>query len=199
MSLVVCSIVMDGLFEIIRYSTGSLFWGILIGVGCMMLFFFLIKGWYRNAVFNKWSYLFGAVLALALSFQCTLMCGAFKINATAENDEPWLRETIEELYDRPTDIVDVEVSTAVVEEWVSQSPLLAHYIYTGYFSGYQRDALPGVMIDTLKEYMNWFILRRVLWSLGFVIVGAIAVILTMGKGQPKAPRRHEREDVPMAF
>ena len=175
----------DGLLEIIRYSTGSLVWGIVIGVVCMALFFFLIKGWYRNAFFTAKSYLFGAVLAVLLSYQCTLLCGAFKINATAEYYKPWLNEVIESIYPNGNTYVDVEVSTAIVEKWVSESPLLAHYVSSGYFEGYRAGELSDVMVDTLHEYMNWFILRRVLWSLGFVIVAAVVVIQTMRKGQTK--------------
>lgn len=189
----------DRLLDIIRYSTGSLVWGIIIGVVCMVLFFLIIKGWYRKAMFNKWSYLFGAILAILLSYQCTLMCGAFKINATAENDKPWLHGVIEGMYDNPNDYVDVEVSTMVVEDWVRQSPLLARYISTGYFSGYTRDDLPDVMIETLHKYMNWFILRRVLWSLGFVIVAAVLVIMTMSKTQPKVTKEHESQNISMNF
>lgn len=34
---------MKAFFDIISFSTGCLFWGILIGIICMVLFFLLIK------------------------------------------------------------------------------------------------------------------------------------------------------------
>lgn len=39
---------MKAFFDIISFSTGCLFWGILIGIICMVLFFLLIKGWYKH-------------------------------------------------------------------------------------------------------------------------------------------------------
>ena len=96
-----------------------------------------------------------------------------------------MNEVIESIYPNGNTYVDVEVSTAIVEKWVSESPLLAHYVSSGYFEGYRAGELSDVMVDTLHEYMNWFILRRVLWSLGFVIVAAVVVIQTMRKGQTK--------------
>ena len=47
------------LFDILRYSMSSIFWGILIAIALMGLFVFLIKGWYKNALFTPASYLVG--------------------------------------------------------------------------------------------------------------------------------------------
>ena len=60
---------MGALIDIIQFSFSSIVWGILIAVVCMALFVFIIKGWWRNALFTVWSYLIGIVLFLLLTFQ----------------------------------------------------------------------------------------------------------------------------------
>ena len=53
---------MKAFFDIISFSTGCLFWGILIGIICMVLFFLLIKGWYKHAEASPATYLVGGIL-----------------------------------------------------------------------------------------------------------------------------------------
>ena len=58
---------MKAFFDIISFSTGCLFWGILIGIICMVLFFLLIKGWYKHAEASPATYLVGGILFILLS------------------------------------------------------------------------------------------------------------------------------------
>ena len=75
---------MWGLFELLKLSFSSLIWGVLITILCLVLFFVLIKGWYRSATYTPLSYLIGAVLFLFLSFQCTMIVGGLKINSLSQ-------------------------------------------------------------------------------------------------------------------
>lgn len=49
---------------ILKYSIGSLLYGGLITVLFLSLFIFLIKGWYKDAVFKPVSYAVLGVLSL---------------------------------------------------------------------------------------------------------------------------------------
>ncbi len=170
---------MDRLFDILRYSTGSLGWGFLIGVVCLTLFFLLIKGWYKDATFTPITYIVGVILGLILVFHSTLICGSLAIIRTADGMKPLLTQIVETYATNPQEYVTAEESDDIIKDLVYQNPLLAQYIGGGTFTGYTVVELPGVMISTLKTYMRWYILRRVLWSLGFVIFSAVIVIKTM--------------------
>ena len=95
---------MKAFFDIISFSTGCLFWGILIGIICMVLFFLLIKGWYKHAEASPATYLVGGILFILLSIQCTMIAGAIKIINTTDYYEEQLERIVEE--STPTTAVD---------------------------------------------------------------------------------------------
>lgn len=65
---------MGALFQIVAYSIGNLFLGILLTVVGVILLFVLIQSWYRNSTFTPVSYIVGGILFLFLSFQSILLC-----------------------------------------------------------------------------------------------------------------------------
>ncbi len=184
---------MARLIDILHYSTGSLAWGFLIGVLCLVLFFLLIKGWYKDATFTLITYVVGAVLGLILIFHCTLICGSLAIIRMADALKPLLTEIVEGYATSLDEYITIEESDEIVKELAHDNPLIAHYIGGGRFQGYTASELPAVMISTLKTYMRWYILRRVLWSLGFVILSAIIVIKTMERNY-NSQRRTQKLD-----
>lgn len=181
---------MWALIDILRYSFGSVIWGILIAVACMALFVFLIKGWYKDATFSPISYIIGAVLFLFLSFQCILIVGSLKIIDTTDYYETEISRIVDSAYDA-TDEVTMGQADDIIKLIIDRFPLLQYYISGGEFSGFTAKELPHAMADELRSFMRWYIFRRILWCLGFVIVGAICVIKSLSKNY--APmRRSER-------
>ncbi len=184
---------MERLIDILKYSTGSIFGGFLIGVLCLLLFFLLIKGWYKDATFTPITYVIGIVLGFILIFHCTLICGSLAIIRMADTQKPLLTEIVDGFATSTDEYITVEESDEIIKELANENPLIAHYIGGGRFQGFTAAELPAVMIDTLKTYMRWYILRRVLWSLGFVILSAIIVIKTMERNY-SSQRRTQKID-----
>lgn len=171
---------MWALFNILRYSFSSAIWGILIAIVCMALFIILIKGWYKDATFSPISYIIGAVLFLFLSFQCILIIGSLKIIDTTDYYETEITRIVDNTYDS-VDEVTVGQSDEIIKVIIDRFPLLKYYISGGEFSGFTAKELPHAMADELRSFMRWYIFRRVLWCLGFVIIGAVCVIRSMSK------------------
>ena len=172
------------LFDILRYSFSSMIWGILIAVACMALFVFLIKGWYKDATFSPISYAVGATLFLFLSFQCILVVGSLKIISMTDEYEQRITSIVESAYS-PSDMVSMPQASDVIDTIIEEFPILEYYIGGGEFSGFTAEQLPHAMADELRSFMRWYIFRRILWCLGFVIVGAICVIRSMSKTKNK--------------
>ena len=172
------------LFDILRYSFSSMIWGILIAVACMALFVFLIKGWYKDATFSPISYAVGATLFLFLSFQCILVVGSLKIISMTDEYEQRITSMVESAYS-PSDMVSMPQASDVIDTIIDEFPILEYYIGGGEFSGFTAEQLPHAMADELRSFMRWYIFRRILWCLGFVIVGAICVIRSMSKTKNK--------------
>lgn len=178
---------MWGLFELLRFSFSSIIWGILITVICLALFFFLIRGWYRNATFTPISYVIGFFLFLLLAFQCTMIVGAIKII----NISPYYESQIQQMvstYFPPSQEVTGQESEQVIDWLVTEYPILRHYFDTGEFTGYTAQQLPAVMGSEIRSFLRFYILRRLLWCLGFVIVGAVLVIRSLAKDYKKDVR-----------
>ena len=72
--------------------------------------------------------------------------------------------------------------------------LLKHISYPELrFVGYRVKDLPHAMAETIRDYMKEFIVYRLLWCLGFVLVGAFVVIKTMSFGYAMERRSSKRE------
>ena len=168
------------LYDILRYSFSSVIWGILIAVVCMALFVFLIKGWYKDATFSPISYIAGFVLFLLLSFQCILVVGSLKIINMSDEYEEQITTIVDSAYS-PSDEVSLSQASDVIDTIIDEFPILQYYISGGHFSGFTAKELPHAMAQELRSFMRWYIFRRILWCLGFVIVGAVCVIRSMSR------------------
>lgn len=182
------------LVNIIAYSIGSLFWGILIGAACLLLFFCLVKGWWKDAEFSPFTYVVGAVLGILLVFQSTLICGSVSIINKAEEFEELATYAVQQVCNSGVvdlnDIVDQQETQMVMDEIVKDHPILKHYCDYADFSGHSLRELPSAMTSVLKTYLKKYIVRRLLWSLAFVVVAAILVNYTITRSH--IPSSHSR-------
>lgn len=169
------------------------------------------------------TYLVGGILFILLSIQCTLIAGAVKIINTTDYYEEQLERIVNQstptaAADSGKDILgnlmsmflgsnplgsgeDREVSKAesekITEQLVEEYPILSNYFDYGEFTGYTVKELPHAMAETIVRYMKTFILYRLLWCLGFVVVGAILVIKTMQIGYSMERRRRTGGEAPI--
>ena len=182
---------MWALFDILRYSFSSAIWGVLIAIICMALFVFLIKGWYKDATFSPISYIIGAILFMFLSIQCVLIVGSLKIISTIDYYETEISRIVDNKYDA-TDEVTKGQADDIIQVIIDRFPILHYYISGGQFSGFTVKELPHAMVDELRSFMRWYIFRRILWCLGFVIIGAVCVIKSLSRNYNPL-RRSERQ------
>lgn len=180
---------MGALVNILSYSLGSIFCGILLTVVCMLLMFLLVKSWWKDAMLTPATYVSGAVLFFFLCFQSVLLCGAFTIKSYCSDVEDAINKLVEDL---PEDMVFTCNDSQMILDNISQEwPLMGYYVNMADFRGHTPADIAKSMTDELNSFMNKFILRRLGWSLLFVIVGAFIAIKTISRRyQPHA--RHSR-------
>lgn len=82
----------------------------------------------------------------------------------------------------------VQQSTQIVENLVDAYPVLGHFFQSGEFSGYTAAELPEAMRAEICSFLRWFIVRRLLWSMVFVVLGAVLVIRSLGSTYAKKHR-----------
>lgn len=166
------------LWNIIQFSFSSLIWGILIALLCMALFVFIIKGWWKNALFTIWSYLIGAILFIFLVFQCSMIVGSLKIIDTCEEYEVFFRQVVDSAYEGWEEVTKDD-SDIIIKKTIAEYPLLEYYIGGGDFRGFNAKQLPTAMADELRSFMWAYIVRRLLWCLGLVLVAGVLGIKTL--------------------
>ena len=180
-------------FSILQFAASSIFWGILMALAMMGLFVFIVRGWWKDALFTVWTYITGAILTILLIYECTLMVGALKIRNSCDEYEAILTEIVNRYYPNRFEEVSKEKSGEMFNELAEQFPLLNNYVAatiegndingSGYVygEGYSAADLPHGMISYLKEIVTDFMMHRIYWSLGFALVLGIIAVLTIKK------------------
>lgn len=168
---------MGALSQIVAYSIGNLFLGILLTVVGVVLLFVLIQSWYRNSTFTPISYVMGGILFLFLSFQSILLCGAVTIKSYSGDVEDAINNWVANV---PSDIqFNQEESQHVLEQITEEWPLVGYFVGGADFTGHTSATIAQAMSEELRSFMNYFILRRIGWSLFFIVCGAVIVIKSM--------------------
>ena len=176
------------LLNIIYYSISNLFLGVILTILGVALLYFLIGSWYRNCQFSLVSFIVGAILFLFLSFQSILLCGAVTIKSYTDDVEVAINNMVSRMPDSLT--LNQEDSQAILDNVVQEWPLVGQFVDLADFRGHTPVSIAHAMCAELHSVMNYYILRRVLWSLLFIIVSAIVVIRTMEKSFSRSSSRY---------
>ncbi len=184
---------MSALLDILQYSYSSLIWGIIIAAISITLFIFLIKGWYKDATFSPVSYVVGFILFIFLSFQCILIVGSLKIIDTTDYYEKEISAVVNKAYDA-MDEISIGQADDIIKAIINEFPILQYYISGGEFSGFTAVQLPHAIAQELRSFMWWYIFRRVLWCLFFVVVSAVSVIKSMSRQHVSERRQVVRSE-----
>lgn len=171
---------MWGLFELLKFSLSSIVWGILITLICLVLFFISIRGWYKNAIFTPGSYIVGVMLFFLLAFQSTMIVGAIKIIHISDYYEKQISQLINKNFP-PNQEISKQQSEQLTQWLINEYPILQHYISNGEFTGYTAQELPEAIVKELRSFLRRYILHRLFWCLGFVIVSTILIITSLNK------------------
>ncbi len=154
--------------------------GVVITICGIVIFFLLIKGWYKDRTFNLYSIIVGVVLFLLLCFQNILLCGAVHIKRMSNDFIEAMTEYVQPWVERGNDYMEPsEVDDLLFDDLAEEYPIIACYVGGSEFSGIRASDIPQVTIDTLNSYCNWYIFRRICWEAAFIVVGAVIVIKTM--------------------
>ena len=179
------------IIDILTYSLSSLFWGLLVALACMGLFVLLVKGWYKDAMFSLVTWFELIMLFILLSFQCTMLVGSLKIMDNIDDFERHARTLIEQ-YIPEDELVTEEESQAVLCKLIETYPLLKYYVGSGEFKGFTASELPHAMASTLSSYLKWYIFRRLLWCVAFVVAAAFFTIRSLSNNNSRMSTRRQR-------
>lgn len=159
---------------------GCLFWGALIAIAVTIAVWLLCL--VLDRVASLLTYIVLVVLLLLTGVQATLMVGALYSKGYVTDIGDYANSLF--LRDKGDTMSNMDIDNLcvrIVNEFPVAKPLLDKMDT----SGLQAYVAKGHTVieyvtDDLKSTLNWYILRRVLWILGFV-GGAVVAILILNR------------------
>lgn len=141
----------------------SIWYGILVAVIVVVLFFFAIAAIQGgNKRFSPLSYVLGVVLVAFLSFQFTFMIGAIMFKSDCTDISSIINDFVpnRELIDNTNGIRES------LRELEREAPFIKNFIDIDDIDKNLPDgAIGDAILSKVHSYLNWYIVRRILWSL----------------------------------
>lgn len=167
-----------GIFiSILSNTMGSLFSGTFLAIVCVILMFVLIQSWYKNSQFSTASYIAGTGLFVLLSFQSILLCGAITVKSYINDIEVLAKEwesNISDINQLPQRNASISWDAAI-----NEYPLIGQFADAAETASHASSDIIVSMSDELHSFLNYYILRRILWGAAFSIIGGLLIIKTM--------------------
>lgn len=160
-------------FSLFSTAISSVFYGIIVTVTAMALLYFALRFVSEGIVRTPVFFVTGAVLAILLSIQSSLLIGALEAKNAADAAELYLNQMLE----GSQGVISAKESQQVMDALTEKFPLIGVYANIADFSGNDWAELPRVIHDTLTSYLNSFIWHRVWWSLAIIALACLVVML----------------------
>ena len=165
--------------NILTYSLSSIFGGIVISVACVVLLLMLIKVWSKNSLFSPFSFLAAGILFLILAYNCTGICSAFAMKSDVDFIESMISQMINISIPNHDTYLNQEATSDVIKQIITGNPILNYFFDSTNFGDCTLKELPQVIASKLHDSLNSMILKKFIWSVAFMVIGAVVIVKTM--------------------
>lgn len=160
-------------FSLITTALSSVFYGIIATLVIMAVLYIALMLVSKTVVQTPAFYVVGAVMAVLLLIQTTLLIGAVEAQDAA--DEAF--ELTNQVVDTSAGVIDNENVQQMLDAVNEQYPILQNFVDLSEFSTDGVTNLADAMHLQVTDYLDSFIWHRVWWILGVIIVGCTVVIV----------------------
>ena len=160
-------------FSLITTALSSVFYGIIATLVIMGVLYIALMLVCKTVVQTPAFYVVGAVMAVLLLIQTTLLIGAVEAQDAADDAFEFTSQVV----DTSLGVVDNENIQQVLDSVNEQYPILQNFIDLSEFSTEGVTNLTDAMHQQVTDYLDSFIWHRVWWILGVIIVGCTVVIV----------------------
>lgn len=179
-------------------QASNIWWGIVAAVFAVALLYatvyFIFDG---KKKFSPLSLLVAVPLLPMLAFQFFLLFGSVSLKDTCTDVAGWIDAFV------PETSADGPISRETINEITSQAaavfPIATKLIDVELLTQENGMSLGEALTHKVHTYLNWYIVRRSAWSIGFVVIAVVGIVLLMEKGyRPRsrdaaARRSHSRD------
>lgn len=183
-----------GFFSLITIAFSSVFYGAIITAVVMAILYVVLKSVSKGMVRTPVFFITGVILAILLVVHFSLIVGAIQAKDAVDAAEIYLSQLLEGM----SSIVGAQDSQQIMDAVTDKFPLIGVFVNMADFSGHDVADLPDAMHRAMTEYLTSYIWHRVWWSLGFIVVACLIVMLfdrkalTTGKPRQKAAVRQRK-------
>ncbi len=185
---------MWGIIDILKLSSGAMFAAIACTIAGVILLINVIQRCNKDKEFTPVSFVVGLVLYLLWNSQSMLIAGAICVKSYCNDIEDGIQATVN--YLSAGTGVNGQDCREVIERIDAEWPIAGEFINLEAFSKNSPETLAKDLADELHSSMNTYILKRIGWSLFFVVVGSFLLVRSMEtKRQARRRKIHARQKV----
>lgn len=165
----------------------SIWYGIIAAVVIVAALFFVIASMQGgNKRFTPLSYILGIALGAFLTFQCASMIGAIMFKSDCY-DTAAIVDDFTPNSELRQDSKDIRKELRRMQ---NDNPFIENFIDIDEIDENLPDGAIGTAaLSKVHTYLNWYIFRRILWSLLACGIGVLAILYTM----ERTPRGRTRK------
>lgn len=168
-----------GIFSTFTSSITAILWGLLLAIIVTVAVFFLVRAWYSTSRrFSVISYLVGLILFIFLTFQFTGLVCAVKLKGVLSEISATINTNINNI-DSTTNISREDINNILVKT-IRSIPLASSIVSPEDVRSCNSKNLGEAVTNKINTDCNWFIVRRIVWTLLFVILALFGIGKTMG-------------------
>ncbi len=169
-------------------QASNIWWGILAAIAITAILYLVIYTLFEGSKsFSPLSFVFAIPLLVLLSIQFYLLFGSISLKHTCNEVATWIDVFVPEHSDN-TNISQEDINEAV-RQLVTTVPLASSFVDADDISLDNDNTLGEALTNKVQTYLNWYIVRRVAWSMGFIVLATIVIIII----QPKTLSVHHKE------
>lgn len=173
-------------------QASNIWWGIVAAIvvtAVLYIIIYILQGGSKS--FTPLRILFAVPLLPLLAFQFYLLFGAMSVKHRCSEVAVWIDTLV------PAQSADGGFSREEVDEALNQLisvfPLATTWIEPEDIATDKGNTLGEALTNKIHTYLNWFIVRRVAWSMGFMLLAVVGIMFTQPtKASHRSSQHRER-------
>lgn len=180
-------------FSLITTAFSCVFYGVIVTATVMAILYIVLKTISKGIILTPVFLVTGVVLAILLTTQFSLMIGAIQAKGHIDDLELSIGNLIPQ--EENSSSLSVSDFEKLRKDFIDQYPVTTIFLNNLDFSTFSQspedgsiDFITGV-VDGIRNTLNSYIIRRILWTAGFIFVGFIVIIIVDSNSSSRKERR----------
>lgn len=172
----------------------NIWWGIILALvvtASLYLIIYTLAG--NRGQLHPLSFLIAIPLLVLLSIQSYLLLGAISIKHSCDEISTWIDAFVPE---QPNETYSIPYSREDVNQALSQLastfPFITTLVDADDIATSGNSSLGEAITKRANSYLNWYIVRRLAWSLGFILLASLGILALSGIQKPSTAKTYSQ-------